>query len=168
MVMRTPKQLSQDILDQSVVARNLAALVTDPSLSSQANGIAASLSQISPLVAVRVLAPPISPLGYPAPPPPFPLPPSAGFQNNGGLLELDPPTGAGYPMLPGGLLPGSIWSNSGAVSIVPGFTPVAGDPVFFIGATPLGLLALGGAGLPLTNPGVTGQLWNNGNTVAIA
>ena len=79
-----------------------------------------------------------------------------GLYNDGGALGVFPATG--YP--PAGSLPGgSIYSNGGVVSVVPGGTHLVGSPVFF-GLTAAQLLALGGLGLPWTAP-VTGggQLW---------
>ncbi|MDP9651724.1 hypothetical protein [Paraburkholderia caledonica] len=90
-----------------------------------------------------------------------------GFFNDGGVLWMTAPLN--YPTSPAGLSAGSVWYNGGAVSVVPGVTPdPAAPPVFFGTITASGLLALGGGNLPLTNPGSTGQLWNNGGVISIA
>lgn len=93
---------------------------------------------------------------------------STGFFNNGGVLGIN--TGEGYPTDDIGLPPGSIWSNGGNVSVVPGISPdPLAPPVYYGIETPAGLLALGGGNLPLDSgiPG-SGQLWNNGGEVAIS
>lgn len=89
----------------------------------------------------------------------------AALYNDGGLLGVT--SAAGYPTTSAGAA-GSIWSNGGAVSVVPGGTPVLGAPVFFGSVTAAALLALGGLGLPLTDPQVLNQLWNNGGEVLIS
>lgn len=97
-----------------------------------------------------------------------------GWHNNGATLWDDGGVlvvnnlMAGYPASPLGLPPGSIWSNDGAVSVIAGIVPNPGaPPVFFGSVTAAGLLALGGGNLPLTNPLVLGQLWNNDGLVSI-
>jgi hypothetical protein len=88
------------------------------------------------------------------------------FLNDGGVLWMTAPLN--YPTSPTGLPVGAVWYNGGTVSVISG-GPGTGAPVFFGSITAAGLLALGGGGLPLTNPGVgTGQLWNNGGVIAIA
>jgi hypothetical protein len=87
------------------------------------------------------------------------------FYNDGGVLGVT--SGAGYPPTASGAA-GSIWSNGGVVSVVPGGTPFAGSPVFFGSISPASLLALGGLGLPLTDPETLNQLWNNGGEVLIS
>jgi hypothetical protein len=89
------------------------------------------------------------------------------LSDDGGVLIVA--NGAAYPNSPTGS-PGSLWSNGGIVSIVPGFTPVSGQPNVYYGSiTAQQLQTLGGAALP-TSPGTTGsfQLWNNGNEVDIS
>jgi len=91
-----------------------------------------------------------------------------GLYNDGGVLGVLP--GFGWPMDSSGA-PGSVWSNGGVASVVPGSfpDPMLGAPVFFgtIGAT--ALLNLGGGTLP-TNPSslTAGQLWNHGGEIWIA
>jgi hypothetical protein len=87
------------------------------------------------------------------------------FFNDGGVLWMTAPIN--YPTSPTGLAAGAVWYNGGTVSVIPGGSG-AGAPVFFGAITAAGLLALGGGGLPTTNPGVTNQLWNNGGVIAIA
>ena len=91
------------------------------------------------------------------------------FYSNGGVLTLVTPP-AGYPTDPTGLPAGSVWSNNGAVAVVPGVVPnPSAPPLYFASTTAAALLALGGGDLPLTNPGDgTEQLWNNGGEVTIA
>ena len=49
------------------------------------------------------------------------------------------------------------------------FAPVLASPLYFGSVTLAQLTAVGGAGLPTSNPGIgTNQLWNDGNVVAIA
>ncbi|WP_369065317.1 hypothetical protein [Burkholderia gladioli] len=89
------------------------------------------------------------------------------FVNNGGVLTMDYPLV--YPTSPVGLAPGAVWWNGGVISVIPGVTPdPTAPPLFFATTFPLQLLALGGGNLPLTNPGVSSQLWNDGGVVAIA
>ena len=84
--------------------------------------------------------------------------------NNGGVLGV---VDASYPTTSAGV-PGSIWSNSGEVSVVPGGTHFTGTPVFFGTVTSTQLLLLGGLGLPLSDPQVLNQLWNLGGQVLIS
>jgi hypothetical protein len=85
-----------------------------------------------------------------------------GLYNEGGVLCVFPATG--YPIA-GSLPGGSIYSNGGVVSVVPGGTHVAGSPIYF-GITATALLALGGLGLPWTAPLVgSGQLWVPGGAL---
>lgn len=87
--------------------------------------------------------------------------------NNGGLLQvLD---GAGWPSSPGSLAAGDIWSDGGVAAVVPGITPnPLAPPVFFYEVSAASLLTLGGGNLPLSNPHVPGQLWNNGGVICIS
>lgn len=90
------------------------------------------------------------------------------FINDGGVLTLG--LGVVYPRSPVGLRAGRVWSNGGAVAIVPGvIANVWAPPLFFYSVTPGGLLAIGGGNLPST-PGRPGSqiLWNNGGEVAIS
>ncbi|MCM2546203.1 hypothetical protein ACVCII_03990 [Burkholderia glumae] len=89
------------------------------------------------------------------------------FINNGGVLTMNYPLT--YPTSPTGLAAGAVWWNGGVISVIPGITPdPSAPPLFFSSTFPPQLLALGGGNLPLTNPGVSGQLWNDGGVVAIA
>ncbi len=89
-----------------------------------------------------------------------------GLINNGGVLTLVDDTG--WPTDNGGV-PGSLWSNGLAVSVVPGGTPIAQPAVFFGEITSTALLALGGLGLPTTSPAEgSSQLWNLGGEVLVA
>lgn len=91
-----------------------------------------------------------------------------GLTNVAGVLHVTILTG--WPTSATGLAAGSVWSNAGVVTVVPGQTPNPfASPMFFGVVTSAGLLALGGGNLPLSNPGVgSGQLWNNSNVVDIA
>ncbi|MEJ0017546.1 MAG: hypothetical protein WDN25_13465 [Acetobacteraceae bacterium] len=90
------------------------------------------------------------------------------FWNDGGVLAFLGTTT--YPTAPGGLLPGAVWSNGLAVTVVPGVVPNPfAPPVNFGSITAAGLRALGGGNLPLTAPAAgSNQLWNNGGLVSIA
>lgn len=90
---------------------------------------------------------------------------SVSFLNDGGVLWMTSPLT--YPTNPTGLAVGAVWYNGGTVAVVPG-GPGTGAPVFFGAITAVGLLALGGGGLPVTNPHVANQLWNNGGVVSIS
>ena len=81
--------------------------------------------------------------------------------SDNGLLGVLP--AAGYPVA-GALPAGSIYSNGGAVSVVPGITPNPAAPALFFGfITASQLLSLGGGNLPYggVTPG-SGRLWNPG------
>lgn len=89
------------------------------------------------------------------------------FLNDGGVLWMTAPLN--YPTSSLGLAAGAVWFNGGTVAVVPGVTPnPAAPPVLFGTITSNGLRALGGGDLPLTNPGVTNQLWNDGGVVSIS
>jgi hypothetical protein len=94
--------------------------------------------------------------------------PATGLVKNGSTLELF--SLGNYPASTSGLSPGAFWANGSSltVSVVPGFTPVLGTPVFFGVITAAQLLALGGIGLPQSDPGVLNQLWLNGSTVCVS
>jgi hypothetical protein len=87
------------------------------------------------------------------------------FINDGGVLWMTAPIS--YPTSPTGLAVGAVWYNGGTVSVIPGGSG-AGSPVYFGAITAAGLLALGGGGLPTTNPNNANQLWNNGGVIAIS
>ena len=84
--------------------------------------------------------------------------------DNGGALNTDDGT---YPASGSGA-PGSIWSNGGEVNIVLGGISVPGAPVYFGSITSAQLLALGGLGLPTSDPQVSNQLWNQDGRVLIS
>jgi hypothetical protein len=89
------------------------------------------------------------------------------FLNDGGVLWMTAPLD--YPTSPVGLADGAVWFNGGTVAVMPGITPnPTAPPVYFGAITAVGLKVLGGGNLPLTNPGVTNQLWNNGGVISIA
>lgn len=90
------------------------------------------------------------------------------FYNNGGALAATS-LPAGYPTSDAGLPVGAIWSNGLEISVVPGFVPNPAAPaVFFNAITAAQLLAIGGGNLPLNDPQVNLQLWNDGGVVAIS
>lgn len=108
---------------------------------------------------------------------PVPYPPSPGFGtpitanigtliNNGGVVNT---VATIFPITSMDLPAGAVWSNGGEVDIVPGATPNPLAPaVFFDQITTLGLLALGGGNLPLTDPQTVGALWNNGGVLNVS
>lgn len=89
-----------------------------------------------------------------------------GLFNDGGVLGVSDQTG--WPTDASGA-PGSVWTNGGVASVVPGGTPILAPPVIFGFISARGLLALGGLGLPITSP-MTGslQLWNLGGEILVA
>lgn len=88
------------------------------------------------------------------------------FTNSSGSLHLAEPLY--YPTSAAGLPAGAVWDNGGTINVVPGVTPDPhAPPMMFATIDPIQLLSLGGGNLPLTNPGVTGQLWNNAGVVSI-
>jgi hypothetical protein len=92
-----------------------------------------------------------------------------GLVNDGGVVTL----GAGimgWPMSPTGLTNGALYSNGGVICVAGATTPnPAAPPVFLSSTSASGLLALGGANLPLSLSGVSpGQLWNNAGVVCVA
>lgn len=96
------------------------------------------------------------------------IPLSGGFGDDGGVLYLLTVDGS-YPTSTVGLPIGAVWNNGTIVCVVMTTTPdPLAAPLFFNSTSPSFLLALGGGNLPLTNPGVVGQLWNNGGVVCIA
>lgn len=89
------------------------------------------------------------------------------FTNVGGVLTLAQPLY--FPTVSTGLDQGSVWDSSGTIRVVPGVTPdPSAPPLMFTTIDPIQLLSLGGGNLPLTNPGVTGQLWNNAGIVSVS
>ena len=90
------------------------------------------------------------------------------YSNDGILCLISIPDG--YPTSNAGLSAGALWSNGGIVSVAGTTTPSgSAPPVYFGSISDFALRALGGANLPLTNPGVgTGQLWNSSGLVYIA
>lgn len=99
------------------------------------------------------------------PPPPVII---AGLYSDNGVLALT--VLGNYPTNDLLLLPGALWSNGLVVSVTPGSTPdPSAPPVLFINATAAGLLALGGANLPIIQPPPgSGILWNAEGEVWIA
>ena len=96
---------------------------------------------------------------------------AANLANDTGVLQLtsnDPAWPVPGPSGPTGL-PGSLYNNGLAVSVVPGAVPnPTAPPVFFGSITASTLLLLGGANLPLTDPNVALQLWNNEGLVCVS
>jgi hypothetical protein len=90
---------------------------------------------------------------------------NVSFLNDGGVLWMTAPLN--YPTRSAGLAAGAVWYNGGTVAVVPGGSG-AGAPVYFGTITAAGLLALGGGGLPTTNPHNLNQIWNNGGVVSIS
>ena len=89
------------------------------------------------------------------------------FANDGGILQLLP--NSGYPVSPVGLAAGDVWFDGGWIAVVPGNAPnPSSPPVFFGGVSVAGLQVLGGGNLPLTDPRVMLQLWNNGGIISIS
>lgn len=87
--------------------------------------------------------------------------------SSGGILVLTDITG--YPTSPSGLVAGDLWNNGTTVSVVPTTTPNPfAAPVFFGFVSAAQLLVLGGTNLPLTDPVLANQLWNNGGLIAIS
>jgi hypothetical protein len=92
----------------------------------------------------------------------------SGLYSDGGVVVLVSPPDA-YPTSPTGLTAGALYSNSGVICVAGTTTPATAPPIYFNTTTATYLLALGGANLPLMNPGVgSGELWNNGGVVSIA
>jgi hypothetical protein len=140
---------------------NFSAPVGMPPTVSAANAVATNLSTgAQGTVRVTVNAAPLA----------FMLAPI--LFNDGGVLGVLNFL-AQYPISAVGLAPGSVWSNGGdigVVSIVPGATPNPyALPVYYGYVTAPLLLQMGAGNLPLANPGTgSGQLWNNGGTIAVA
>jgi hypothetical protein len=95
----------------------------------------------------------------------------SGWFNDGGVLAFTSPQAAvNYPTSPIGLKPGSVWNNGLSVAVIPGVIPDPLFPAVFFGGEidAQQLLVTGGGNLPIKNPGVTTQLWNNGGLVCVA
>ena len=76
---------------------------------------------------------------------------------------------SGYPTSPAGLIDGAVWSNGLAVAVVPGVSPdPLAPPIYFGEVNAVGLQVLGGGDLPLSNPGVLNQLWNDAGQIAVS
>lgn len=92
---------------------------------------------------------------------------SVAFANTANVLTLA--KALYFPTSSAGLPPGAVWLSGSLVYVVPGATPEAGaSPLLFASTDPNMLLTLGGGNLPTSNPGVTGQLWNNAGVVNIS
>lgn len=90
-----------------------------------------------------------------------------GLGNNGGLLSVLDATG--WPSSASGLSAGAAWDDGGTAAVVPGQTPNPfAQPQYFGLITAGGLLVLGGGDLPLSDPHVADQLWNDGGLIAIS
>ena len=103
------------------------------------------------------------------PVPPEPVPPGpGGLFNDGGVLQVT--DSSLWPLSAVGLLPGQLWTADGGIAYVfPGSVPnPLALPVFFgqIGAS--GLIRLGGANLPQTDPVRSLQLWNQDGFVCVS
>lgn len=92
------------------------------------------------------------------------------FTNIAGVLTLT--SLQGYPISTLGLLPGAVWSNALAVNVVPGQIPdtdPTAPPMYDGGEISAAqLLQYGGGNLPLTDPHVKTQLWNNAGIASIS
>lgn len=96
--------------------------------------------------------------------------PSAGLQNDGGVLILTGDTSL-WPTTPSGVAPGNLFYDDGfVINVVPGAPPPPPNtpPLFFPGITSDQLLTSTSANLPHNDPGIVGQLWNNGNVVCVS
>jgi hypothetical protein len=91
------------------------------------------------------------------------------LESDGGVVVLSAGI-SGYPTSPTGLAPGSIWSNGGVVCVVGPTSPdPSAPPLYLIETSASALLTIGGANLPIANPGVgSNRLWNNGGVVCVA
>jgi hypothetical protein len=94
---------------------------------------------------------------------------NANLASDGGVLVLDGQVPTNWPTAPDGLSVGSIWSNGLVVSVIGPTTPnPSASPLFFGSVTTATLLSVGGGDLPLQDPNVTLQLWNNGGVVSVS
>jgi hypothetical protein len=95
-------------------------------------------------------------------------PSSTGLENFGGFLAL--PVTTGWPTAGGGTA-GTLFAPTVGPSFIyvnPGFTYVPAAAVYFGGITSGALLALGGIGLPQSDPHTPNQIWNNGNILCVS
>lgn len=95
---------------------------------------------------------------------------TTNLTNVSGILHIT--TATGWPTSATGLAAGKVWANGGnggVVTVVPGVTPnpFAAPQIFGL-VTSATLLTIGGGNLPLTDPHVVGQLWNNSNVVTVS
>lgn len=99
---------------------------------------------------------------------PFNIDDPNDFTNDGGVLVLA--VANSYPTSPVGLKPGAVWNNGGTIGVISGVIPdPAAPPMYFGGEIDAAqLLQYGGGSLPLTNPNVTTQLWNNGGVICVS
>ena len=88
------------------------------------------------------------------------------FTADGGFLTLS--STAGWPLSDEGLSVGALWTDGFVRVVVPTTPDPLAPPVFFGLVTSFGLLALGGANLPISDPGTLNQLWLNGGFVCIS
>lgn len=90
-----------------------------------------------------------------------------GLLNDGGVLTV---TQAGiFPTSNVGLLPGALYSNGGVVSVVPGFSPHPGPPVYYGAISATALQALGSYQMPVVQPTAGSlQIWNAGGELWVA
>lgn len=85
------------------------------------------------------------------------------FANSSGMLQVV--RSYGWPQQSGSLPPGSVWRDTNSiVHIVPGLVPVPSQPLFLNVASAAQMLINGAANLPLSDPHVLNQFWNNGGT----
>lgn len=89
-----------------------------------------------------------------------------GLAANGSVLTVIDTTG--WPTSSSGLNPGQLWLNGNAANMVLGATYSGTAPVFLGFISSAELLAFTGAILPITDPGVAGQLWANGTVLNIS
>jgi hypothetical protein len=89
------------------------------------------------------------------------------FWNDDGALTLF--YTRSYPHSAAGLPAGAVWSDQLAVAVVPGVVPSPAAPALFFGAvSAVQLIETGGGNLPIADPLVLNQLWNNGGPIAIS
>lgn len=90
------------------------------------------------------------------------------LSDNGGVLDVA--AGAGWPTTTSGLVAGNVWNDGGVGAVFGTTTPNPAAPaVYLYNTTAAQLLTLGGANLPLSNPGPgTQQLWNNHGVISVA
>ena len=90
--------------------------------------------------------------------------------NVGGVLHIADATG--WQTSSSGLPAGAVWANGGSggiVMIVPGVTPDPfAAPLIFGIVTSATLLMIGGGNLPLSDPHVIGQIWNDADVATVS